>query len=275
MTSPPGSPATTPCSLDERATSVNAPRKPPAASVSTSDLLVESEPVVEIPAGVTAIAIDIEGTTSATEFVHQRLFPWARQHLESWIAEHGREPQVAAQLAEVRREVGAVGTSDRYAVEVLRSWIDQDVKATPLKAIQGWMWQEGFASGQLESHLFDDVAPALRAWHGAGLHLAVYSSGSVTAQQSWFGHSPAGDLRPLFVGWFDTENAGPKRDEDSYRRVAAGLGSPPNQLLFLSDITAELDAARGAGWHTVGIRRPGEPAWGAGVGRHPEARRFA
>lgn len=252
--------------------SVAAPRRPSAADVEPA---VDADPVVEIPSGVTAIAIDIEGTTSATEFVHQRLFPWTRQHLEGWIAEHGREPQVAAQLAEVRREVGAVGTSDRYAVEVLRSWIDQDVKATPLKAIQGWMWQEGFASGQLESHLFEDVAPALRAWHEAGLRLAVYSSGSVTAQESWFGHSPAGDLRPLFSGWFDTENAGPKRDEDSYRRIAAHLGSAPNQLLFLSDITSELDAARSAGWHTVGIRRPGEPAWLAGVGRHPEARRFA
>ncbi|MGD9795649.1 MAG: acireductone synthase [Acidimicrobiia bacterium] len=234
-----------------------------------------SDPVVDVPTGVTAIVIDIEGTTSATEFVHQRLFPWARQHLESWIAEHGREPQVAAQLAEVRREVGAVGMSDRYAVEVLRSWIDQDVKATPLKAIQGWMWQEGFESGQLESHLFDDVAPALRAWHEAGLRLAIYSSGSVTAQQSWFGHSPAGDLRSLFTGWFDTDNAGPKREPGSYERIAALLASPPEELLFLSDITAELDAARIARWHTVGVRRAGEPAWAAGIGQHPEARRFA
>ena len=119
------------------------------------------------------------------------------------------------------------------------------------------------------------MLPALRAWHEAGLELAVFSSGSVAAQRAWFGHSPDGDLLPMIGAHFDTDNAGPKREPDSYRAIASALDRAPGEIMFLSDVRAELDAARAAGWQTVGVRRPGEPQYEAGVGDHRAIASFA
>jgi enolase-phosphatase E1 len=222
-----------------------------------------------------AVVLDIEGTTSATAFVHETLFPYARQRLAPWVAAHRGEERVRAQLDAVRRLIGDPAADEAAVIAQLERWSDEDAKVTPLKALQGWIWDEGFAAGALTSHFFPDVVPTLRRWAEERRSLWVFSSGSVAAQQAWFGHSPAGDLRPLLAGYFDTENAGPKREPRSYERIGAAIGRPPAEIVFLSDVTAELDAALMAGWRTVGVRRPGEPCYAGGVGDHLAVASFA
>jgi 2,3-diketo-5-methylthio-1-phosphopentane phosphatase/methylthioribulose-1-phosphate dehydratase len=214
------------------------------------------------------IVLDIEGTTSATESVHVGLFSYARPRLESWINDHIDDPLVVEAVAQTRNDAGL--TSDAPIADVvaaLQQWIDADVKATPLKTLQGQIWAAGFARGELTAHVFEDVPAAMRAWHADGFRLAIYSSGSVSSQQPWFKHTAAGDLSILIDDWFDTVSAGPKRETASYRRIADTLGDP-DTLLFLSDVPAELDAAREAGWRTAGLRRPGEPYGAADFGTH-------
>ncbi|GII60701.1 enolase-phosphatase E1 [Sphaerisporangium krabiense] len=222
------------------------------------------------------IVLDIEGTTSATRSVRTGLYEYARPRLGAWIDAHPEDPEVRDAVAQVRAEAGLAadaGTAD--VVVVLRRWMDGDVKATPLKTLQGQVWAAGFAGGELTAHFFPDVPPALRAWHAAGTRLAVFSSGSARAQRPWFRHAEAGDLASLVDGFFDTVNAGPKRETASYRRIAGALGAPAGAVLFLSDVPAELDAAAEAGWRTTGVRRPGEPSEAAGFGRHRVVASFA
>ena len=147
-------------------------------------------------------------------------------------------------------------------VAVARDLMARDVKSTPLKRLQGWIWEAGYADGSLLADVYPDVAPQLRAWRDAGLRLAVYSSGSVHAQQLLFGHTRAGDLRALFTGWFDT-TTGPKTEPASYARIATVLDVRPAEALFLSDAARELEAARGAVVHAVGIARGADvpPGW--------------
>ncbi|MEU6721040.1 acireductone synthase [Nonomuraea sp. NPDC046802] len=211
---------------------------------------------------MTTIVLDIEGTTSSTESVHVGLYAYARPRLGPYLEAHRDDSEVRAVLA----EIGADDVAG--AVEVLHGWMDGDVKATPLKTLQGRIWAEGFAAGELTAHFFADVPPALRAWHAAGHRLAVFSSGSVASQRPWFRHASDGDLSVLVSHWFDTVNAGPKREPGSYERIAATLGAPSG-LLFLSDVPAELDAAAAAGWRTAGVRRPGEPNAAAPFCGHP------
>lgn len=226
---------------------------------------------------IEAVVVDIEGTTSSTAFVTTTLFPYSREHFAEYLAAHRREPAVEHLVGEVYAEAGEPSgdTDDMRVVEILQRWVDADAKVTPLKTLQGWIWRDGFDRGDLTSHLFDDVAPALRAWHAAGIVLAIFSSGSVDAQRAWFGHSPAGDLQPLIQAYFDTENAGPKRDADSYRKIATALGTEAHAIAFLSDARAELDAARTAGWHAIGVDRPGEPLAAQGFGDHETVTSFA
>ena len=223
---------------------------------------------------VDAVVLDIEGTTSATGFVVDVLYPYSRSRFAALLSERGGDPAVARAIAQVR-ELADSPDADAVQIEkTLNTWLDEDRKATPLKTLQGIIWSEGFARGDLVSHFYDDVVPALRAWHSAGLRLYVYSSGSVAAQRAWFTSSPEGDLLPLVSGLYDTENAGPKQEPESYRRIAEATGVEPSRLLFLSDRPGELDAAVAAGWHAVGVRRPGEPYFEQGVGDHAEAGAF-
>jgi enolase-phosphatase E1 len=224
---------------------------------------------------LTAVVIDIEGTTSATLFVVDALYPYARERFARWIAEHPDEPDTVRAVAQVRELAGEPDADTGRVVSILNRWADADQKVTPLKTLQGKIWERGFAAGELVAHFYDDAIPALRAWHAAGLRLYVFSSGSVAAQRAWFGHTPEGDLLGLLAGHFDTDNAGPKKAAGSYRAIAAAIGTPPERIAFLSDLVAELDAARAAGWRTVGVRRPGEPHYDAGVGGHPEVASFA
>ncbi|WP_064749677.1 acireductone synthase [Lysobacter antibioticus] len=202
---------------------------------------------------IRAILTDIEGTTSSISFVKDVLFPYARRALPGFVAVRGREPAVRKWLDAVALENGGV-CQDSTVVEVLQGWIDQDRKHTALKALQGMIWADGYRSADFTSHMYPDAAPALRRWKDAGLRLYVYSSGSVPAQRLLFGHSDAGDLTELFSGWFDTEVGG-KRERDSYARIVESIGLPADEILFLSDVVEELDAARDAGVGTVLVDR--------------------
>jgi enolase-phosphatase E1 len=216
-----------------------------------------------------AVVLDIEGTTSSTRFVHETLYPYSSARFASWVADHRAEPRVEAQLDAIRQLIGEPQANEARCVEQLLRWLSGDEKVTPLKAFQGWIWDEGFAAGELTSHFYPDAIPAMRQWNRAGLQLSIFSSGSVSAQRAWFGHTPEGDLLGLFGGrHFDTENTGPKRVAASYERIATALAREPSEVVFLSDLEAELDAATEAGWHTVGVRRPGDQYYDAGVGAH-------
>lgn len=203
-----------------------------------------------------AIITDIEGTTSSISFVHEVLFPYARRALPGFVDGHRHDPAVRPWLEQVGTEIG----TDADATEVVQTllhWIDIDRKHTALKALQGLIWASGYAGAQFKAHVYPEVPNRLRTWHQAGLALYVYSSGSVPAQQLFFGHSEAGDLRPLFQGYFDTTIGG-KRQAGSYLGILEAIGRGGPETLFLSDVVEELDAAREAGLHTVLLER-GDP----------------
>ncbi|MCP9883128.1 acireductone synthase [Cyanobium sp. Alchichica 3B3-8F6] len=217
--------------------------------------------------GVTHVLLDIEGTTCPVSFVSSTLFPYAAEQLEAFLDSHRNDLAVRSLLDEVEaawrqdadpeaqalRQQGGVGT-----LAYLRWLIRRDRKLTPLKDLQGLVWEQGYRSGALTGPLFADVPGALRRWHGAGLVLAVYSSGSVAAQRLIYGHSNAGDLRPLFSHWFDTR-IGPKQAPESYATIAAQLGVDPEQMLFVSDALTECQAAAAAGMQVVFSDREGNP----------------
>ncbi|TQS45646.1 acireductone synthase [Cryptosporangium phraense] len=221
------------------------------------------------------VVLDIEGTTSAAGFVQGDLYDYARPRLRPWIEAHADDPAIAAAVSQTRADGGLSPDADVDAVvAVLHGWMDADVKATPLKTIQGQLWAAGFAAGELQSHFFADVVPQLRAWHERGVRLAVFSSGSVASQVPWFRHADAGDLTPMIEDYFDTVSAGSKREASSYEKIASALGVAGNEALFLTDLPAELDAATAAGWQVVGVRREGEPNYGGDFGRHPVVATF-
>lgn len=205
---------------------------------------------------IKAILTDIEGTTSAVSFVFDVLFPFARQHLPEYVRTHAAQPAVIAQLEAVRAEGGETSADVERVIAILLEWIAADRKATPLKALQGMVWEQGYQAGTLKGHVYPDAVEALRAWHAAGYALNVYSSGSIQAQKLIFGCSEAGDLTPLFSAYFDTTSGG-KREAASYARIAEALGLPASQVLFLSDIVEELDAAHAVGMATCGLAREG------------------
>lgn len=204
-----------------------------------------------------AIVVDIEGTVGSIRFVKDVLFPFARARLRAFVLERQARPEVASQLRAVAADTGA--TSLDAQIAQLERWSDEDRKVTPLKALQGMIWEGGYASGELVAHLYDDAVAALRRWAAARRPVYVYSSGSVPAQKLYFAHTVAGDLTPGLSGYFDT-TTGPKQAADSYRRIAAAIGGPPADLLFLSDVAAELEAATAAGFQAVQVRR--EPTTG-------------
>jgi enolase-phosphatase E1 len=180
------------------------------------------------------LLLDIEGTTTPIAFVTDTLFPYARARLVSFLSREGRADVASAFLAEM----------------------DRDSKSTELKALQGRIWEDGYRSGELTGTVFEDVPRAFARWQSAGTPIAIFSSGSVLAQQWLFRRSSAGDLTPFIAQYFDTE-VGPKRDPASYARIAATVALPPSSITFVSDVVAELDAARAAGMQTIMSLRPG------------------
>src|ERR1700728_4386036 len=145
-------------------------------------------------AAVRAILLDIEGTTSSIAFVKEQLFPFARRHIPAYVRDHAAE--LHDLLDEVARIEGDPALSSEQLIELLLRWMDEDRKITPLKALQGMVWKQGFESGELRAHVYDDALSALRLWHANGLRLYVYSSGSVASQQLLFSHTHHGDLTP-------------------------------------------------------------------------------
>ena len=216
-----------------------------------------------------AVVTDIEGTTSAISFVHDVLFPYASRELPEFVRRNSGIPEIAALLDDVRLEAGEPGADTDRVIELLRGWIAEDRKVTPLKSLQGYVWRRGYERGDFTGHIYADAADRLRRWSVSGIRLYVYSSGSVAAQQLLFRYSVAGDLRSLFSGWFDTRT-GHKKEADSYRRIIGEIGAPAAHILFLSDVAAELDAAAMAGMRTCQLVRDENVA----VGAHPVARSF-
>jgi enolase-phosphatase E1 len=214
-----------------------------------------------------AILLDIEGTTSSVAYVFDVLFPYVRRHLDNYLKAHWTDASVAAVREQLAHENGARSfakwvedaNSDsqraKLAAEVNRL-MDKDVKSTGLKELQGLIWKKGFECGELRAHVFPDVPPALRRWKAAGLDVRIYSSGSIAAQKLFFAHSEFGDLLPFLNGHFDT-STGPKKVANSYRKIAAGFRLPASEILFVSDVVAELDAAKEAEFATVLSIRPG------------------
>lgn len=207
---------------------------------------------------VRVVLTDIEGTASSIHFVKDVLFPYARKRLPAFVETHADQPEVQHWLHEAAREAGLVEAARQDVIELLLRWIDEDRKSTALKALQGMIWREGYTGGDYRAHVYAEVPARLGAWHAAGLRLYVYSSGSVAAQKLFFGYSEAGDLTPLFSGYFDT-TTGPKREAASYAKIAAAIGEAPGQILFLSDIVEELDAAKSAGMQTGWLVRAPQP----------------
>ena len=203
---------------------------------------------------IRAIVTDIEGTTSDIRFVHNVLFPYARERLADVVRTRQASDPVRSALTALREEIAAPEADTDTLIATLLRFMDEDRKSTALKALQGHIWRDGYLNGDFTGHLYPDVVPALQAWRARGIDLYVYSSGSVAAQKLLFGYSDAGDITSLFSGYFDT-HVGAKRDEQSYRNIAAQIGAPADSLLFLSDIHQELDAASAAGWQTVQLIR--------------------
>jgi enolase-phosphatase E1 len=215
---------------------------------------------------IRAILTDIEGTTSSISFVKDVLFPYARKHMPAFIETHADKPYVQHWLSEAAKEAGLVSATQQEIIDMLQRWIDEDRKATPLKALQGMIWEEGYRSGEYRAHVYPEVAGKLREWKAHNVDLYVYSSGSVPAQKLFFAHTEAGDLTSLFSGYFDTE-IGAKRETMSYRRILDVIGRPGPEVLFLSDIAEELDAAHSAGMRTVLLARA--PSICPASGTHP------
>lgn len=221
---------------------------------------------------ISHILLDIEGTTCPISFVSEILFPYASEHLSSFLVQHGCEAEVQDILAatskawsedtdpearELRKK------SDASAADYLKLLIRRDRKFTPLKDLQGRIWLQGYRASDLRAPLFEDVAPALQRWHQRGFCLSVYSSGSVEAQQLLYTYSTAGDLSPLFSHWFDTRT-GAKQESNSYELIAEMMRCPSGNILFISDSIEELHAANMAGLRVLFSDRPGNPRRDAG-----------
>jgi len=219
------------------------------------------------------ILLDIEGTTTPIAFVTQTLVPYARTHLRAHLERHAGSPHGLALFEAIRREHAAdaaahgavpawheTNAAAIASVEAYLRWLmDGDRKSPALKEIQGYIWERGYERGELTGPVYPDVEPAFVRWRGQGHALGIFSSGSVLAQQWLFRRSSAGDLTPHLQWYFDT-HTGPKREPASYASIAAIAGTAPGDVVFISDVAAELDAARTAGMRTALSQRPDNPA---------------
>jgi len=207
---------------------------------------------------VRGILLDIEGTTTPIAFVHEVLFSYARAHARDFLTKDSDE--VRADIALLREEHAADKSNNLQPPESIPEYIDwlidRDRKSTALKSLQGKIWRQGYLDGSLKSQVFADVAPAFERWRRAGLKIGIFSSGSVLAQQLLFAHTDAGDLTGFIDDYFDT-NVGKKGDAESYRKIATAMDLEPSEILFISDVVAELEAAQESGMRTLLSIRPG------------------
>ncbi|MDR0802389.1 acireductone synthase [Fluviicola sp.] len=205
------------------------------------------------------ILTDIEGTTSSISFVAEELFPYFRNHISDLLAlkENPVVKEAFAQTIQLTQtEDGEILSNDEEIIEKLRQWSIEDRKITPLKTLQGVLWDKGYKDGVLKGHVYPEVAGCLKKWKEEGVSLGVFSSGSVPAQKLIFGYSIAGDLTPCFSNYFDT-NTGGKREAETYEKIAGVLNLEPGEILFLSDVVEELQAADSKGFQTIQLLRPG------------------
>jgi enolase-phosphatase E1 len=216
-------------------------------------------------AGIRGILLDIEGTTTPIRFVYDTLFPYARFQLKDFLQANGDKTSIQEIIRALKKEWDNDRANNRKPpdcpdnpVAYVHWLMDQDRKSTALKTLQGVVWQEGYQSGKLHGEIFPDVAPALQRWRRQGFDVRIFSSGSVLAQKLLFGSTPEGDLTRLLNGYFDT-TIGAKAEPSSYAKIAGEFGYAPHQILFISDVTSELDAARTAGMKTLLSLRPGNP----------------
>ena len=214
-----------------------------------------------------AVLCDIEGTTTSISFAHQVLFPISYERIESFVRNH-RDP-IPEEIQSVKNATSV--SSIEEVIVVLKRWIEEDRKEGALKSIQGKIWKEAFEAGQIKGHVYPDVPIHFKKWHGLGIRIGIFSSGSVEAQKLIFRFSEAGDLTPYIDDYFDTKT-GPKKESHSYQRIAEKLQLPASTILFLSDVTAELDAAAQAGMRTTLLLREGTAPPAAN--QHPTALTF-
>jgi enolase-phosphatase E1 len=219
------------------------------------------------------ILLDIEGTTTPVSFVYQALFPYARKHVKEFLARNLSSEEVRSELVSLREEHASalrrglnvpplVEHPQDALLESLTTYIhwlmDADSKSTPLKSLQGKVWEEGYRTGELRGEVFEDVLPAFGRWRRRGIDISIFSSGSVNAQKLLFSHAAGGDLTPFITAYFDT-TIGAKKDPSSYSRIASALSRQPARILFISDTVSELDAAHASGMQTLLCLRPGCP----------------
>ena len=226
---------------------------------------------------IKAILTDIEGTTSSISFVRDVLFPYAAEHLPMFVRANAKDPAVAEQLQAVAKEANVDANDYPAIIDTLQHWIAEDRKITPLKALQGMLWEHGYRHRDYRAHVYTDAFEQLKKWYATGMPLYVYSSGSIQAQKLFFGYSEFGDMLPFFSGFFDT-TSGAKQDAESYQRIVAAVELPAEAVLFLSDIIGELDAAKQAGLQTAWLVRPADVLASAEViaaSQHPVVRSFS
>jgi len=222
---------------------------------------------------IRAILLDIEGTTTPIAFVHQVLFPYARARVHDYLEQRDIALLRAEYAAEPRSPDLPAWNPEAYVYWLM----DRDRKSTALKALQGRIWEAGYRAGELKGkgEVYPDVRPALERWHAAGKTIAIFSSGSVQAQRDLFANTTAGDLSAFLSAYFDT-TTGPKREAISYRKIATALGRSPRDILFVSDVVAELDAARAAEMRTaLCLRERESPIPVPNPTDHPRIRSFA
>jgi enolase-phosphatase E1 len=219
---------------------------------------------------VRAILLDIEGTTSPVDFVYQVLFPYARSHVRYFLQHHGSSPEVQADMEALRKDLADVSGGFRPPVlldenlqdglEPLIAYVDwliaNDRKTTALKSLQGKIWEQGYRNGELQGEVFPDVPEAMRRWHRRDINISIFSSGSILAQKLLFAHTSWGDLTRHVSNYFDT-TTGSKTSMGSYRQIQDRLGLAPSEIVFISDVTAELDVATSAGLQALLCERPG------------------
>lgn len=204
------------------------------------------------------ILTDIEGTTTSVSFVYDVLFPYFRNNIEK-LRDLKLNPDVFEAFEQTIEIAALEGEDIKQTDEILAKlleWSLDDKKITPLKTLQGILWKDGYNSGEIKGHVYSDVAPTLHKWKEQHIKLGVFSSGSVAAQKLIFGYSVEGDLCPYFSDYFDTKTGG-KREVETYKTIAAKVDCKPNEILFLSDIKEELEAAKSAGYQTIQLVREG------------------
>jgi enolase-phosphatase E1 len=225
--------------------------------------------------GIRAVVLDVEGTTTPIDFVHRTLFSYAREQMAPFLQQHWQDPQTCAEIEGLRQQHSldtrqnlqpppwrVQPEKDRPSALAYINWLmDKDVKSTPLKSLQGRIWQQGFQRGELHGEVFPDVPPAFDRWTKQQKSICIFSSGSVLAQRLLFSGTGSGDLSSYIQSYFDT-TTGPKREPQSYEKIATSVAIPAKNILFISDTLQELDAARGAAMETALCVRPGsmEPA---------------